>query len=72
MPGHLSQEAQEAQQGVTVAGGQQEQQQLQGLQLCWSLHAWEERLLVRVPPPQQPGCCPTPHLTACRTQQGLC
>lgn len=80
MPGHLGQEAQEPQQGVTVARGQQEQQQLQRVQLGLPLQAWGERLLARVPALLrvlgnelcwEPGCCPTLPPMGWRTQQGL-
>jgi len=43
MPCHLAKELQEAVQCVTVAGGQQEEQQLQHSQLRWALHGWIER-----------------------------
>lgn len=40
---HLAKELQETVQRVTVAGGQQEEQQLQHSQLLWALHSWTER-----------------------------
>lgn len=43
VPCHLAKELQETVQRVTVAGGQQEEQQLQHSQLLWALHGWTER-----------------------------
>lgn len=38
VPGHLAEEPQEPVQRVAVAGGQQEEQELEGGQLPWTLH----------------------------------
>lgn len=38
VPGHLAEEPQEPLQRVAVAGGQQEEQQLESSQLSWTLH----------------------------------